>query len=108
MGDDMRELLDQLHRTLSGRAGRPTTDDFKTHQIRARLSRLTTEMQHMVQQTTPQFALGHHARAVSLAYDKTLLEACELAGVPLPEDDGGGPATRLLAEASLLQAGWRW
>ncbi|CAN5498856.1 hypothetical protein BH18ACT8_BH18ACT8_00010 [soil metagenome] len=76
-------------------------------QMQARLSRLATEMQQMAQQSTPQFARGHHGRAVSLAYDKTLLQACELAGVPVPDEDGG-PATRLLAEANLLRAGWRW
>ncbi len=102
----MREMLDQLRCTLSGRPGRSKAEHLKTLQLQARLSRLATEMQQMGQQMTPQFALGHHARAVSLAYDKTLLQACELTGVPLPEEDG--PAARLLAEASLLQVGWRW
>ena len=102
----MRELLDQLRCTLSGRPGRSAADSCKTIQLQARLSRLATEMQQMDQQTTPRFALGHHARAVSLAYDKTLLQACELAGVP--RLDESGPVTRLLAEASLVQAGWRW
>jgi len=41
-----------------------------------------------------------------MAYDRTLDEACELAGIPKP--DGEGSTRRLLAEASLSQAGWNW
>jgi len=103
----MRALLRQLRSTVSGRPERSHADPFTTLQMQARLSRLAEELHRLEQETAPQFARGHHARAASLAYHKTLLQACELAGVDVPEDDGS-IATRLLAEASLLQAGWRW
>jgi hypothetical protein len=51
------------------------------------------------------FALGHHARAISRAYDETLAEACALIGVSVSLDSG---VDRLMAEGTLVQAGWSW
>jgi hypothetical protein len=53
-----------------------------------------------------EFAHGFHGRAALLAYDRTLDEACQLAGVPIPE--GEGSTRRLMIEAALSQAGWSW
>lgn len=97
----MRELLDQLRNRQPRRS-----DSLRRRQLEARLSRLAHEMLMLDAETTPRFALGHHAHAAVLAYDRTLTEACELAGLPVAECKE--PVDRLLAEASLLQAGWRW
>lgn len=99
----MRELLDQLRNRQSRRS---EPDSLRRRQLEARLARLAHEMLVLDAEITPRFALGHHARAAVLAYDRTLTEACELAGLPVPEGDG--PVDRLLNEANLLKAGWRW
>ena len=102
----MKELLHQVRRRVTGRAGQPTVDPFKTLELQARLSRLARELEELQCESSPRFAVGHHARAAMRAYDQTLADACELVGLPVPPGDGA--STRLLAEASLLHAGWTW
>ena len=102
----MKDLLDQVRRRLTGRVDRPTADPFRTFELQARLSRLAREMEALDRESVPRFALRHHARAATRAYDQTLVEACALAGLPVPT--GNDVSDRLQAEASLAQAGWTW
>lgn len=102
----VHDLVDHVRRGLAGRLRRPAQDPFKTLTLQARLSRLAGEMEALRSEPSPNFALGHHARAATRAYDETLAEACALAGLPVPSTDGA--CDRLLAEASLIQAGWTW
>ena len=104
----MKDLLDTVRRRMTGR-GQPVTPDpdpFRTLALQARLTRLVGEMAALDRDPSPRFARAHHARAACRAYDQTLAEACEVAGLPVPT--GSGPESRLLAEAGLLQAGWTW
>lgn len=102
----MHDLVDRVRRGLTGRLRRPPQDPFKTLALQARLSRLAGEMDALSRGPSPHFAAGHHARAATRAYDETLAEACALAGLPVPPVDRA--CDRLLAEASLMQAGWTW
>lgn len=102
----MRDLVEQVRRSLTGRFARPCQDPFATLTLQTRLSRLADEMATLSCTSASTFALGHHARAVTRAYEETLTEACALAGLPVPA--GNGASDRLLAEASLIQAGWTW
>ena len=102
----MKDLLHQVRRRVVGRAAPPAADPFKTLELQARLTRLARELEELECGSSPRFAVGHHARAAMRAYDRTLADACELVGLPVPPGDG--PAARLLAEASLLNAGWSW
>ena len=102
----MKDLLDQVRRRVAGRAARPAADPFRTLALQARLTRLRCEIEELERGASPRFAVGHHAQAAMRAYDQTLAEACELMGLPVPTGDG--PSSRLLAEASLLHAGWSW
>lgn len=81
-------------------------DPFETLELQARLSRLAHEIDTLGRDGSTEFAVGHHSQAAVLAYDRTLDDACRLVGLPVPEGNGAGH--RLLAEATLLQAGWRW
>ncbi len=90
---------------MSGRVQPPVLDPFRTLAVQSRLSRLAREMEALDNERAPRFAMRHHALAATRAYDQTLAEACALAGLTLAVD---GPADRLLAEASLVQAGWTW
>ena len=102
----MKDLVDQVRRSLTGRMERPCQDPFRTLELQARLSRLADEMNALDRESSPQFARRHHALAATRAYDQTLAEACALAGLPVAVGDGA--CDRLLAEARLLQAGWTW
>lgn len=101
----MRGLVELLRRRL--RLGvEPPPDPFRTLELQSRLTRLADELEALECESARRFARGHHARAALLAYEQTLDEACALAGLPVPT--GTGPEHRLVAEASLLQAGWKW
>ena len=102
----MKDILDQVRRRLTGRVDPPAADPFRTFELQARLTRLAREMETLDRDRAPRFALGHHARAATRAYDQTLAEACVLAGVPVPPVKDA--CDRLQAEASLAQAGWSW
>jgi hypothetical protein len=103
----VRDVLNDLWSRLTGvlRPG-PAPDPFRTLELQHRLTRLSREI--WVHSSGPgrEFARGFHGRAALIAYDRTLDEACQLAGLPLPE--GEGSTRRLLAEAALSQAGWNW
>jgi hypothetical protein len=104
----VKDLLDTVRRRMTGRGQpvAPDPDPFKTLALQARLTRLVGEMAALDRDPSPRFARAHHARAACRAYDQTLAEACEVAGLPVPT--GSGADSRLLAEAGLLQAGWTW
>lgn len=102
----MKDLVDQVRRSLTDRFRRPCHDPFRTLTLQARLSRLAAEMAALDRETSPNFARRHHAQAVTQAYDETLAEACALANLPISSP--GGRCDRLLAEATLTQAGWNW
>jgi hypothetical protein len=106
----MGRLADLLSKRLPQMFPPPPPDPFRTLELQQRLSRLSSELGTIDDgreaSGRQQFASGFHATAALLAYDRTLDEACELAGLPAPEGDG--PTRRILAEASLMQAGWTW
>jgi hypothetical protein len=81
-------------------------DPFRTLELQDRLSRLSCELVSLGAGGDQEFARGFHATAALMAYDRTLDEACQLAGLPVV--DGAGPTHRILAEAALSQAGWTW
>jgi hypothetical protein len=103
----VRVLLNDVWSRLTGIA-RPKSapDPFRTLELQQRLTRLSHEIWVHSDGGRHEFASGFHSRAAMLAYDRTLDEACEHAGVPIPE--GEGSTRRLLAEAALSQAGWTW
>lgn len=102
----MRHLVNYLRNRLTGVSPEPAPDPFRTLELQHRLTRLSREIWVHSNGGSHEFASGFHGRAALLAYDRTLDEACQLAGVPLPEDEGS--TRRLLAEAALCQAGWSW
>jgi hypothetical protein len=97
--------VDRLRQRLLRRPA-PETDPLVTLELQSRLSRLSAELRDLQLRDDRRFALGHHARAVTIAYTQSLAEACELAGLPGPENRG--PVALLLAEAQLRDAGWNW
>lgn len=82
------------------------TDPFETLAVQSRLSRLAGELRAIDDPGNRRFGAWHHARAAQEAYERTLDDACRLAGVDV--EPGRGPSHRLLAEAALESAGWRW
>ena len=102
----MRRHFTTLWNRLTGIAPAPAPDPFRTLELQQRLTRLSREIWVHSNGASHEFASGFHGRAALMAYDRTLDEACVLAGIPLPE--GEGSTRRLLAEAALCQAGWSW
>jgi hypothetical protein len=100
----VRAVLAKLRPSWVRGSGR--ADPFATLEIQERLSRLSQEMKALDDPTYRRFGGWHHARAAQEAYERTLDDACRLAGLPV--EVGRGPAHRLLAEANLESAGWRW
>ena len=101
----MGRLVKRLSR-LSGFTRPQPPDPFRTLELQDRLSRLSHELVALGAGRRNEFASGFHATAALMAYDRTLDEACQLAGLPFVE--GTGLTHRLLAEAALSQAGWTW
>lgn len=100
----VRDLRERLARLLPARPMPP--DPFATLALQARLSRLARELNELDHGDRAEFARGHHLVAAIVAYERTLDEACRLMGMPMAE--GSGPAHRLISEATLVHAGWRW
>jgi hypothetical protein len=101
----VKDLLDRVRSAVVSRMSPAAPDPFRTLELQARLSRLVAEMDTLSDGRSTRFALGHHARATSRAYDETLAEACALIGTPITLENAG---SRLLAEGLLVQAGWTW
>ena len=102
----MPRLLVTIWSRLTGISPPPAPDPFRTLELQQRLTRLSREIWVHSNSAGNEFASGFHTRAALIAYDRTLDEACQLAGVPVLE--GEGSARRLMAEAALSQAGWSW
>jgi hypothetical protein len=85
---------------------RDTPDPFETLEMQARLTRLAAELRQLDSPADRRFARGFHLHAAMEAYERTLDDACRLAGIPV--ETGRGAAHRLLAETALHQRGWRW
>lgn len=83
-----------------------TVDPFDTLAVQQRLSRLAGELRALDTQDRLRMGGWHRVRAVQDAYERTLDDACRLAGIEV--EDGHGIAHRLLAEAALEARGWRW
>lgn len=98
-------MMERLRRRLPGAAPEPLPSAYQAVELQQRLGRLAAEINSLDQQPGRNFADGHHSRAVSLAYQQTLDEACLLIGQPVEEP---GPTHRIMAEARLMHAGWRW
>jgi hypothetical protein len=100
----MRAVLARLLLPRSGRGG--VCDPFETLQIQERLSRLAAELRVLDDRERRHFGSWHHLRAAQEAYERTLDDACRMAGIEV--EPGRGTAHRLLAEAALQNRGWRW
>lgn len=81
-------------------------DPFETFEVQQRLARLSRELACLDHPANRRFGSWHHVRAAQEAYERTLDDACRLAGLDV--EPGRGAAHRLLAEAALETAGWRW
>lgn len=102
----MPSLIERVRRRLP-MWRRRGPDPFATLELQTRLARLSAELEEMARESVPRFALAHHAEAATRAYERTLIDACRLVGVP-PAVDGERSTRILLMEAELLQAGWSW
>jgi len=106
----MPAILERLRRSfpalIPGFLPAPPPDPFHTLELQIRLTRLSQELNSLNMDKTREFAVGHHSRAATIAYEQTLADACRLVGMPV--EDTNGAAQRLLAEANLFRAGWVW
>jgi hypothetical protein len=100
----MRAALARLLLPRGTREGE--CDPFETLQVQGRLSRLSAELRSLDSPERRQFGSWHHLRAAQEAYERTLDDACRLAGIEV--EPGRGTAHRLLAETALQSCGWRW
>jgi len=99
----MREVLARL---LPSRMRTPTADPFATLALQQRLARLAGELRALDAADRLRMGGWHRVSALQEAYERTLDDACRLAGVDVEE--GRGVSHRLLAEAALEARGWRW
>ena len=100
----MRDLVDRILRHVPGVVLEQPELVVPTIEIQQRLARLAAEI-NALDRPGREFAEGHHERAARLAYQQTLDEASRLLGLPVEEP---GPTHRLVSEARLMHAGWRW
>lgn len=101
----MRAALQRLFTAVVGER-QPKVDPLQTLELQQRLSRLATELRVLDSHGGPGWAAGHHVRAAQEAYERTLDDACRLAGIEV--EPGRGTAHRLLAETELQNHGWDW
>lgn len=87
------------------RRTRRQPDPLETLVVQERLSRVACKIRQL-EQGDDIWAIGHHLKAAEIAYDALLAEACELAGIPVPQ--ASRPVQRLLMEADLQSRGWTW
>ncbi len=100
----MRAVLARLLLPRGAHGGE--CDPFETLRVQERLSRLAGELRVLDDPERRLFGSWHHVRAAQEAYERTLDDACRLAGIDV--EPGRGTAHRLLAEALLQSHGWRW
>ena len=82
-------------------------DPFRVLEVQAALTRVCRALRE-VEADDVRFAKAHHLRALRLAYDGLLDEACRLAEVAPEELPDTGPLRRVVAEAHLGSRGWEW
>lgn len=80
-------------------------DPFASLTVQWRLTRLAREIRRL-ECDDSRWAKAHHLRAAEHAYDQLLIEACGLAGLPVP--DAIAPVRRLIIEGDLRSRGWTW
>jgi hypothetical protein len=85
---------------------RSTADPFATLALQQRLTRLSGELRALDAADRLRMGGWHRVTALQEAYERTLDDACRLAGIEV--DAGRGASHRLLAEAALEAHGWRW
>ncbi|NCT91038.1 hypothetical protein GXB85_08770 [Cellulomonas sp. APG4] len=88
----------------------PPPDPFAALRLQLRLADLAAQVR-AIEEDRRLWARARRLEAVQAAYDGLLVEACRLAGVPVPEMTGWGRLTeveRLDDELALVQAGWSW
>mgnify|MGYP001813719959 CR=1 FL=1 len=95
-----------LARLLPSRMRTPTVDPFATLALQQRLARLAAELRALDAADRLRMGGWHRVSSLQEAYERTLDDACRLAGVEV--DEGRGVSHRLLAEAALEARGWRW
>jgi hypothetical protein len=95
-----------LARWLPSFARPRQADPFVTLEMQQRLSRLAAELRELDRPDRLRMGGWHKVRAAQEAYERTLDDACRLAGLDV--EPGRGAAHRLLAEAALESCGWRW
>lgn len=89
------------------RRRRDDVDPFRVLEVQSALARVERAIAD-VEADTGRFARAHHVRALRIAYDGLLDEACRLADVRLDELPDVGPLRRVVAEAELGARGWTW
>ena len=89
------------------RRGDGDVDPFRVLEVQAALTRVCRSLRE-VEADDVRFARAHHLRALRLAYDGLLDEACRLADVAPEELPDVGPLRRVVAEAQLGSRGWEW
>lgn len=82
-------------------------DPFGTLAVQSALARVERAIAQ-VEQDGDRFARAHHVRALRLAYDGLLEEACRLAGVDVDALPEAASSRRVVAEAELGVRGWSW
>lgn len=88
----------------------PPPDPFAALHLQLRLAALAAQVR-AIETDRRMWARARRLEAVQAAYDALLLDACRLAGLPVPETTGWGRLTeveRLDDELALVQAGWSW
>jgi hypothetical protein len=84
---------------------RRDVDPFRALEVQSSLARIERTMAE-IEADDGRFAKAHHLRALRIAYDLLLDEACHLANIDeLPDI---GPLRRVVAEAELGSRGWTW
>ena len=81
------------------------SDPFRALEVQSSLARIERTIAEIEADET-RFARAHHLRALRIAYDLLLDEACTLADIDeLPDIT---PLRRVVAEAELGSRGWTW
>lgn len=83
----------------------PGPDPFASLDVQYRLGRVAAEIRHL-ELDDGRWARAHHRRAAEAAYDDLLVEACRLAGIPVP--DTLAAVRRVIVEGDLRSRGWTW
>jgi hypothetical protein len=87
------------------RRRRDEDDPFRVLEVQSSLARIERTIVE-IEADDSRFARAHHLRALRIAYDLLLDEACRLADVPELPDVGS--LRRVVAEAELGSRGWTW